>query len=113
MNASTTWHPGCERDALTDRQAVEFTVDDTPGFVMFHRDQLGAYANRCPHLGIELNWMPGRFLDADGDFIQCATHGALFTPDRGHCIAGPCQGDALSPLEVRESRGQILVRVPD
>ena len=65
------------------------------------------------HLGVELNWMPGRFMDSDNLFIQCSTHGALFKPSDGECIAGPCQGDALTQLDLRERDGQIEVRLPE
>ena len=37
-------------------------------------------------------------MDADNLFIQCSTHGALFKPGSGECIAGPCQGDSLAAL---------------
>ena len=65
---------------------------------------LRVYANRCPHRGTELDWLPGRFLDASGRHLHCATHGALFRPDTGECIAGPCRGQALEeiPFTVRE-----------
>ncbi len=59
-----------------------------------------AYENRCPHRGTSLDWVPGRFLSADGQFLQCATHGALFRFEDGQCVAGPCAGDALTPCAV-------------
>ncbi len=84
---------------------------DTPGFVFRHREQIHAYINRCPHLGIELNWMPGRFFDLEKNFIQCSTHGALFKPHDGHCIVGPCVGEHLARLPVREQNGQVEICV--
>lgn len=92
-------------------ECLELTVDGEPAFLLRTPEGLKGYLNRCPHLGIELNWTPGRFLEPGGHFIQCATHGALFTPDRGHCIAGPCQGDRLTALEVRQPEGRIQVRL--
>lgn len=108
-----SWHIACPAEALANQQAAEFSLDDTPGFVISHQGELRAYVNRCPHLGIELNWRPGRFLDAEQCFIQCATHGALFTLDKGLCVAGPCQGEALLQLDARIDQGQILVRLPE
>lgn len=66
--------------------------------------QFHVYLNRCPHLGVELNWMPDQFMDSDGALLMCATHGALFAPESGDCLAGPCQGQALRqiPSECRE-----------
>jgi len=67
---------------------------------------LHVYVNRCPHRGTELDWLPGRFLDPSGKYLHCATHGALFRPDTGECVAGPCRGQALAavPFTVRDGR---------
>ena len=107
---SAAWQDVAAADEVPENRGLEFSVDGTPGFIIRTTGGLRAWVNRCPHLGIELNWVPGRFLEASGCFIQCATHGALFTPETGHCIAGPCQGDRLSPLEIRETGGRLLVR---
>ena len=56
------------------------------------------WENSCPHTGAPLDWVPGRFLDPAGRYLQCATHGALFEPTTGLCIAGPCRGDRLKAL---------------
>jgi nitrite reductase/ring-hydroxylating ferredoxin subunit len=63
-------------------------------------DQVYAYLNRCPHTGVELNWLPDQFLDLDRSFLQCATHDARFRIEDGLCVAGPCVGDSLEPLKV-------------
>lgn len=70
---------------------------------------LRAYLNRCPHRGVNLDWIPDRFLDADGEHLQCSTHGALFEPATGLCVAGPCAGQRLVALPVREVDGRIEV----
>lgn len=110
----------CQRSALAGGQFVEFTLgnsgggeNEPSGFIFEREGRLYAYLNHCPHLGIELNWMPGRFMDPDNCFIQCANHAALFIPENGECIAGPCQGDALTPLEVTEDGDTVLVRPPE
>lgn len=110
----------CQRDDLAGGRFVEFSLgdgnggqDEQTGFAFEREGRLYAYLNRCPHLGIELNWMPGRFMDPDNCFIQCANHAALFIPENGQCIAGPCQGDALTSLEVTEDNGTVLVRLPE
>lgn len=56
------------------------------------------YLNSCPHTGAPLDWVPDRFLSQDLSHIQCSTHAALFNVDDGECIAGPCSGDALTPV---------------
>lgn len=112
--AAPTWHDVGDGLELTGGQCREFVIADTPGFTFRHQGQLHAFINRCPHLGIELNWMPGRFFDLEQTFIQCSTHGALFQPHTGHCIAGPCAGEHLTALPVREQNGRIEVCInPD
>jgi nitrite reductase/ring-hydroxylating ferredoxin subunit len=66
-----------------------------------------AYVNRCPHAGRVLNFIPDRFLTADGELIQCAQHGALFEKATGECIAGPCVGDHLTRIPVSVDEGVV------
>ncbi|MFE8071371.1 Rieske 2Fe-2S domain-containing protein [Marinobacteraceae bacterium S3BR75-40.1] len=105
-----TWHALMASAELAEGQSRECQLEDTALFLVRHRGVVHAYRNRCPHLGIELNWAPNRFLDLDKRFIQCSTHGALFKIQDGHCIAGPCQGEALTALGCREGDGQIWVQ---
>lgn len=87
-------------------------LDDIPvgsarGFVIAARSilvartshqEVAAYLNRCPHLGVPLNWQADDFMDSEAVFIRCATHGALFEPQTGLCIQGPCRGESLWQL---------------
>ena len=59
-----------------------------------------AYQNTCPHAGHPLDLLPHRFLTADRSLIVCASHGALFEPATGRCVAGPCPGRSLRALPV-------------
>jgi nitrite reductase/ring-hydroxylating ferredoxin subunit len=70
------------------------------------------YVNACPHLGVPLDWLPGKFMSADGERLVCATHGAEFRLADGVCLRGPCRGDSLTavPCEVRD--GMVCV-APD
>jgi nitrite reductase/ring-hydroxylating ferredoxin subunit len=77
------------------------------GFVVLEGGQVHAYVNRCPHAGRQLNFLPDRFLSADGTLIQCVAHGALFDKSTGECIAGPCVGDLLTRISV-ERDGMAL-----
>ena len=72
-------------------------------------DKVYVYENACPHIGTPLDWMPDRFLSADGRHLICATHGAEFTIASGMCISGPCRGDRLTPVNVMIRDGVILV----
>lgn len=90
-----TMHFLCNNADIGDDQAKGIDVEDR-SLVVVRRDGLvHVYLNWCPHLGIELNFMPDQFLDSDSAFIMCANHGALFEIENGHCLSGPCSGDAL------------------
>jgi len=67
-------------------------------FVVRRGAEVFGYVNSCPHLGSPLDFQPDRFVNADGSYIQCHTHGALFEIQTGHCVAGPCAGQALEPV---------------
>lgn len=71
------------------------------GFVVALSDGgVRAYVNTCPHAGHPLDLLPHRFLTADRSLIVCSSHGALFEPADGRCVAGPCTGRALRALPV-------------
>ena len=67
-------------------------------FVVRAGETLRAYENACPHTQGPLDWVPDQFLTAEKDMILCATHGALFRLDDGHCLSGPCVGESLRQL---------------
>jgi nitrite reductase/ring-hydroxylating ferredoxin subunit len=56
------------------------------------------WADRCPHHGTPMPWRKDAYLNAAGDRIVCAAHGALFEPDTGLCVQGPCLGERLRAL---------------
>ena len=78
-------------------------------FVVRKDEILAAYRNHCPHTGAPLEWLPDQFLDLDNNFIQCAIHGALFRPEDGYCLRGPCVGQSLEPLTLEVVDGRIRV----
>lgn len=67
------------------------------------------YRNRCPHLGIPLEWQEHRFLDASGSMIECANHSALFVIETGECVSGPCAQQRLQALTSRVENGWLMV----
>ena len=78
-------------------------------FLLREGARVYAYVNACPHLGTPLEMMEDRFLNEEG-YILCTTHGALFDPRNGACIAGPCMGDYLSRPQIGiEDDGRILL----
>lgn len=74
--------------------------------------QIRGYVNLCPHMAVPLNRTGTRFLDRERRHLVCTTHGALFRPEDGRCVSGPCAGDHLDALEVVEFFGQLQVFLP-
>jgi len=73
-------------------------------FVIKLADRILAYRDLCPHYGsTTLPWQKDAYLDATGNYIVCAAHGALFDLRTAECVSGPCLGDALDtiPLDIQ------------
>jgi nitrite reductase/ring-hydroxylating ferredoxin subunit len=83
------------------------------GFIVNTGGHHYAYVNRCPHAGTPLDCWPNEFFTEDGLHLICATHGAVFEPDTGICIAGPCPGACLEPLRVEREGAWLVVTCPD
>ena len=79
------------------------------GFVVRHRGNVHGFVNRCPHMGTELDWQPGEFFEEAKLYLVCSTHGALFEPATGYCVAGPCRGASLERVRMREENGQVIL----
>jgi nitrite reductase/ring-hydroxylating ferredoxin subunit len=104
----------CASSTLDEGGAgVRFDLDVAgrivPAFAIRYDGVVRAYFNICPHMGTELDWQPGEFFDTSALYLICATHGAVFLPDSGHCVGGPCKGSALSRVPVEERGGQIYL----
>ncbi|RFA30172.1 hypothetical protein CAI21_07405 [Alkalilimnicola ehrlichii] len=101
----------CRLSELPDNQARGFQVSMAGAAVAIliyrHSDDVYGYRNVCPHRGTTLDWMPDRFMSLEGDYLQCATHGALFEPTSGRCAAGPCKGKGLTPVALTVSDDQV------
>lgn len=102
----------CPLAALADGASKGF--GPSPGgfaglFAVRQGDAVHVYVNACPHLGTPLDWVPDRFLSADGRRIVCATHGAEFRITDGACLSGPCHGERLEPVMIQIKDGTVLV----
>lgn len=100
-------NPGCREFVIGD--------GDWPfrGFVVRNGDEVFAYQNHCVHVGHPLNWSPNNFLNKDRTAIVCASHGATYAIDSGHCFAGPGAGKFLRKVAVVVRDGVIVVTGPD
>lgn len=79
------------------------------GFAIRFDGAVRAYVNRCPHLGVELDWEPGEFFDEPRLYLVCSTHGAVFEPDTGLCVGGPCRGASLEAIAAIEGPDGVHV----
>ncbi|HET8731595.1 MAG TPA: Rieske (2Fe-2S) protein [Moraxellaceae bacterium] len=91
----------CDLNDIPDGDAIGVATSSGEIVVVREGRQVMAYRNQCPHLGIELNFMPDVFLDTEKRYIQCANHGALFQIEDGLCVWGPCQGESLVTVKVQ------------
>ncbi len=88
---------------------IERKGETLPAFIIRHDGKVYAYLNRCAHIAMELDWKPGKFFDAEGEYLICSTHGALYAPESGACRGGPCRGAALKRLDVYEADGKVYL----
>ncbi len=105
------WVALCDASALRDGgEAVPFDVmylgQSCRAFAVRHGGRLQAYLNRCTHVPMELDWQPNQVFDPTGQWLLCATHGALYRPDTGACAGGPCRG-GLVKIQVGEHQGVV------
>lgn len=116
--ADTTW--SLDDDALAPGQSARFRLRrpagslDGPldGFVVNVGGVLHAYVNRCPHAGTALDLLREGFLGEDGRYIVCSRHGAVFTPETGVCVEGPCPGARLERLPISRAGRRVIVSCP-
>ncbi|MBT8140713.1 MAG: Rieske (2Fe-2S) protein [Gammaproteobacteria bacterium] len=102
-------HLICSVSDVEEGQSRGFECDGKTLFVVKKDGALHTYLNRCPHLGIELEYREDEFLDDDGSLIQCSTHGALFSIDAGDCLSGPCFGDRLTRANTRIENNKLYL----
>lgn len=103
----------CRTEQLEPGQAKGFEVNGIKLVLINHRNDFFLYHNSCPHRSIPLEWMPDTFLDYEKQYIQCATHGALFRIDDGVCVAGPCVEDRLDAVAFEIIEGEVVVNLPE
>ena len=108
----TTPQALCRSDELIERgDGIGFDVllwrQPARGFALRIDGRVVAFINRCAHVPTELDWNPGKFLDAERRHIVCAVHGAVYSPASGHCLGGPCGKGRLMTIDVTEADGQV------
>ena len=96
-------------EEFVDGQARGFRAKGGPILVYRKGADVVAYKDSCPHLGVDLAWNPNDYMDSDGLHIQCSTHGALFEPNSGLCVSGPCIGQSLVSVSVEVRDGNVVL----
>lgn len=75
-------------------------------FAIRYQDRSYAYLNRCAHVPMEMDYQPNQFFDPTGQWLMCATHGAVYQPQTGACRSGPCRG-GLVKIDISEFDGVV------
>lgn len=79
------------------------------GMVINYEGKFYGYINICPHAHIPLDSMSKNIFNADGNYLICRKHWALFEPKTGNCVSGPCPILPLSKLEIIVQNGMIYI----
>ena len=111
----------CASSDLADRgagvrHAAKLGGGDVVVFFVRYDGRAYGYLNRCAHVPMELDWAEGQFFESSGLYLMCATHGAIYAPDTGKCVGGPCRGGKLRPVQVDERDtpdGRAVYWLPD
>ncbi|MDB5775857.1 MAG: Rieske (2Fe-2S) protein [Herbaspirillum sp.] len=90
------------------RFPVRVGGSDATGFLIRYHGAVHAYLNRCAHVPTEMDGLPGDFFNSGRELLMCAIHGAMYMPDSGRCIVGPCNGARLYKLCAVEKDGRIF-----
>ncbi|HUK58403.1 MAG TPA: Rieske (2Fe-2S) protein [Stellaceae bacterium] len=103
----------CRADEIPEGSGRGFRLgsgtEQVAVFVVRTAGVLRGYVNSCPHIGTPLDWLPDRFFDKSGEHLLCGTHGALFRPEDGLCVRGPCVGMRLLPATIAVEDGAIVL----
>lgn len=105
----------CRLEEVDDPGARGFDVETPAGtlpvIVVRIGDMVRGYHNSCPHQGTPLETFPDRFLSRDAGALICSTHGAMFRPEDGKCVSGPCKGTSLGSLPVERMGTDVVLNL--
>ncbi|MEX3846151.1 MULTISPECIES: Rieske (2Fe-2S) protein [unclassified Paraburkholderia] len=92
----------CCLDDVPDGGArvIDAALAGRPVVVVRRAGEVWAYANRCPHFSVPLDYEPGHVPTYRAQVIMCAHHSALFRFEDGQCVEGPCAGAKLDAIPV-------------
>ncbi|MGG7519406.1 Rieske (2Fe-2S) protein [Allorhizobium undicola] len=109
------WAPLGPGGAVGEGEAKGFVLGDRggPKVILVRRGGvLHAYLDACPHHGgTPMAWRTNAYLSGDGAHLCCHSHNALFDIETGKCVLGPCLGQSLTSVAIREEDGIVLARL--
>jgi nitrite reductase/ring-hydroxylating ferredoxin subunit len=104
-------------DELRAKRTIKFTFQQEgisrEGFIGWIDGQVVCYENLCRHLPLTLDYGDGQFLTANNEHFICQTHGAIYDPQTGLCVAGPCAGASLKKIPVELIGDEIWMQERD
>src|SRR5690606_11935836 len=110
MNIGTgKTEPRCALDEIPEYGSRALSAGDEELVAVRKSNRVYVYRNNCPHDHIPLNWRPHEFLDDSGTLIECVNPGALFAPETGECVSGPCVGECLEAVDVSLKDGFLYL----
>jgi nitrite reductase/ring-hydroxylating ferredoxin subunit len=68
-----------------------------------------AYENVCRHRALPLDLGAASPMSEDGCHLLCHQHGALYRTVDGLCVAGPCAGESLRSIEIRQDGDELVI----
>lgn len=105
----------CATTDIVNNQSVKFDIPDEKfdreAFLIKRNDELLAYYNECPHIGIALDWDDNDFFNTDCSHLVCKNHGAEFVSETGDCVSGPCVGTTLKTISIKIEDNIIFAEV--
>lgn len=106
----------CRLDDLGENEARAFGPfggSRKKAFVVRKNGRLFAWWDSCPHQdGSPMAWRTNAYLNAARDRIVCASHGAEFDIETGHCLFGAALGLTLdrAPI-VGTPDGEVIFKI--
>lgn len=108
------FHVICNSDDLkSGGTGIKFNLtvgsQPVPAFAVRFEGSVYAYLNRCAHMMLELDWDDAEYFDTSGEYLICSNHGALYEPNTGVCVNGPCYGASLIAISVKEVDSTVVL----
>jgi nitrite reductase/ring-hydroxylating ferredoxin subunit len=78
-------------------------------FIYNDAGKFKAFRNACPHFNVPLNHTTKQLNALDSQHFVCMTHFARFEKGTGLCVSGPCEGQSLESIPLRQEGEFLLI----